>query len=114
MMISLIKSLLSPVVVKDLLKAFSEVVLQFLIQRTVSEVAKFVGKFIPIGGPVFGRRYAFTLTTTKKPPAGHPKAWFICEVSKPEWGVSFYLWAVSFPEKKWDALPESYKVHIKF
>lgn len=113
-MISLIKSVLSSAVAKDLLKAFADIVVQFLVQKTVSEVSKLVGKFIPIGGSIFGRRYAFILTAARKPPAGHPKAWFIREISKPEWGVSFFLWAVSFPEKKWDALPESQKVHLNW
>ena len=100
--------------VKSALKSFAEIVISFLAAKTVSEVSKYVGKFIPIGGAILGRRYALTLTVSDEPPQGHPKAVHVGVVSNKDWGIEFHLWGVSFPEKKWQKIPESQKVTLKF
>jgi len=41
--------------VRSMLQSVAEMVIAFLVTKTVSEVSKFVGKFIPVGGAIFGR-----------------------------------------------------------
>lgn len=101
---------LSEPAIKAMLKGVAEMVISVLVAKTVSEVSKYVGKFIPVGGAIFGRRYALTLTVSAQPPEGHPKAVHMGVVSNKDWGVEFHLWAVSFPKDKWEKMPPFLKV----
>jgi len=98
--------------VRSMLQSVAEMVIAFLVTKTVSEVSKFVGKFIPVGGAIFGRRYALTLTISNEPPKGHPNAVHLGVVSNEDWGIEFHLWAVSFPKKRWEKIPETQKVRL--
>jgi len=100
--------------VKTVLKNIAEVFIAFLVTKTVSEVTKYVGKFLPIGGTIFGRQYALTLTLSDQPPQGHPKAVHVGVVSNKDWGIEFHLWVVSFPKDKWEKIPELQKIHLKW
>jgi len=112
-MLNWLRNKISEPVVKQMLKGFAEILIAFLVSKAVAEVTKYVGKFIPVGGAIFGRRYAFVLTLSDTPPAGHPHALHMGVVSNKDWGIEFHLWAVSFPKERWEKIPESQKVHLK-
>jgi hypothetical protein len=112
-MLNWLRNKLAEPAIKQMLKGFAEILIAFLVSKTISEVYKYVGKFIPVGGTIFGRRYAFVLTLSDIPPADHPHALHMGVVSNKDWGYEFHLWAVSFPKDRWEKIPESQKVHLK-
>ncbi len=115
--INMLKGLMTKIIaepiVKEILKEAAQWLISLLVQKSIVEVQKLVGKFIPVGGYIFGRRYAITLTVSENPPAGHPKAIHLGVVGNKDWGVEFHLWGVSFPKERWEKLPESVKVHLQ-
>lgn len=109
-MLNSIKTVIAQPVIKAMLEAFVPIVKSFLITKTVAEVQKYAYRYFPVGGAIFGRRYAITLTLDDEPPPGHPKAIHLGTISNKDWGFEFHLWGVSFPKERWEKLPESAKV----
>jgi len=98
--------------VKVMLKSIAELFVNFLITLGVAEASKYVGKYLPVGGAIYGRRYALTLTVSERPPKDHPKAIHLGVVTQKGWGIEFHLWAVSFPKDKWEKIPDSQKIRL--
>lgn len=98
----------------DLIDTVMDAVHQQVSEEGTRVITKLAGKYLPLGGPIFGRYFALFFTLVDKPPEQHPRALYVGKIRLDYFGVTIHLWLTSFSKKKWITIPPTQILKIKF